>query len=224
MSTPLLSWQERLRNMVAPLPLHFAGVIALTVLNIYLIVHIMIALSVAHAQNEDARAQASIQMKAAEIQAQPLRGLDKKLAQSADDAAKFLADRIPSNYSTIAEALGNLTKKSGVRLGKIQYSEPASEQTESTAQTKKESRDNSAAIGLTEVRMDGTFSGDYRSLMLFLNGLERSKVFFLVEGVTLSGQQSGVVNLRIRITTYLRQPTPAELSKPAKPSTVEATP
>ena len=54
--------------------------------------------------------------------------------------------------------------------------------------------------------MDASLSGDYRPLVLFVNGLERDKMFFLINGVTLTGQQSGTVGLRLRLTTYLRPP------------------
>lgn len=54
--------------------------------------------------------------------------------------------------------------------------------------------------------MDASLSGDYRPLALFINSLERDKMFFLITGVTLQGQQSGVVGLRIRVTTFLRSP------------------
>jgi type IV pilus assembly protein PilO len=35
-------------------------------------------------------------------------------------------------------------------------------------------------------------------------------MFFLITGVTLTGQQSGTVGLRLRLTTYLRSPVGAE--------------
>ena len=54
--------------------------------------------------------------------------------------------------------------------------------------------------------MDASLSGDYRPLVEFINGLERNKIFFLINGVTLTGQQSGTVSLRLRLTTYLRAP------------------
>ncbi len=38
--------------------------------------------------------------------------------------------------------------------------------------------------------MDASLSGDYRPLMLFINGLERDKMFFLVRGVTLTGSRA----------------------------------
>jgi type IV pilus assembly protein PilO len=35
-------------------------------------------------------------------------------------------------------------------------------------------------------------------------------MFFLITGVTLTGQQSGTVGLRVRVTTYLRSPVGTE--------------
>jgi hypothetical protein len=66
---------------------------------------------------------------------------------------------------------------------------------------------------LTEARMDASLSGDYRPLVLFVNSLERDKMFFLITGVTLTGQQSGTVGLRVRLTTYLRSPVGTESSE-----------
>ena len=63
---------------------------------------------------------------------------------------------------------------------------------------------------LTEAQMDASLSGDYRPLVLFINALERDKMFFLINGVTLTGQQSGTVGLRLRLTTYLRSPVGTE--------------
>jgi hypothetical protein len=46
----------------------------------------------------------------------------------------------------------------------------------------------------------------------FINAVERDKLFFVINGINLTGQQTGQVNLRIRLTTYLRPPNPDELS------------
>ena len=65
---------------------------------------------------------------------------------------------------------------------------------------------NAAPSGLTELHIDAGLSGQYSELMHFINGLERDQdhVFFIINGVTLNGQQGGLVNLRLRLTTYLR--------------------
>ena len=57
---------------------------------------------------------------------------------------------------------------------------------------------------LTEIRMDAGVSGDYTAIMRFINGLERSQTFFIVRAMALSGQQSGTVNLRLQVSTWLR--------------------
>ena len=57
---------------------------------------------------------------------------------------------------------------------------------------------------LMEERIDARLSGDYRSLVRFINSLERDKMFFVITGLTLTGQQTGMVNLRLRLTTYVR--------------------
>ncbi len=63
--------------------------------------------------------------------------------------------------------------------------------------------------GLTEVRIDAAVTGEYRPLALFINGLERDRSFFVIQNITLNGQQNGLVNLRLRLVTYLREPMPA---------------
>ena len=66
---------------------------------------------------------------------------------------------------------------------------------------------------LTEAKVDASLSGDYRQLVQFINSLERDKMFFLINGVTLTGQQVGTVGLRLRLTTYLRSPVGIESSE-----------
>jgi hypothetical protein len=198
-TTQLRDRAANVRNSTffTPLPLHLAGVILLAALNIYLAVHMAFAYGTIHSNNDDALAAQTSQMKAAEIAARPLRGLDEKLAVAETDQAKFYQDRLPTAYSTVAGQLGDLAKKNGVRLTRVQY-------------TQTPALGGDPQYALTQVSMDATLSGDYRPLVTFLNGLERNKSFFLISGITLSGQQSGTVNLRMRILTYLRAPGPGE--------------
>ena len=67
---------------------------------------------------------------------------------------------------------------------------------------------------MTEVKMDASVSGDYRPVVQFINALERDKNFFAINGISLSGQQSGTVNLRLRLTTYLRGKLPEDEKTP----------
>jgi type IV pilus assembly protein PilO len=191
-------WAEKTRKLGTLLNLHIAGVVLLGLVNLYLLVHMAIAWREANSQNAAALADQTVAMKTAEIAKKPLEGLDEKLAQATKDADKFYKQRLPYANSEIAAELGALAKKQGVKLTRVQYGyEPVLEGT---------------AGELTEARMDASLSGDYRPLVLFLNGLERDKVFFMIQALTLTGQQSGTVGLRVRLTTYLRAPEGAELS------------
>jgi type IV pilus assembly protein PilO len=188
-----------LRSLLTPLNLYYAGVVALALVNIYLLAHMAFAWKAANGQNAEALAQQTVAMKTAEIAKKPLEGLDEKLVQATTDADKFSMRRLPFAYSDVAGELGALAKKEGAKLTRVQYAESPVLA--------------GGAGALTEVQMDASLSGDYRPLVLFVNGLERDKMFFLIKGVTLTGQQSGTVGLRLRLTTYLRAPTGSEAAK-----------
>jgi hypothetical protein len=180
----------RVRGWVSPLNLHWAGVGLLAALNLYLLAHMAFLWQRASSNNEDALAQQRSALKAAEISAQPLRGLDAKLERATKDADRFYKERLPDSNSDVYAEIGVLTKKQNVRYTRAQYTyEPVLAGT---------------ANELTEMHIDASLSGDYRPLVQFINALERDKMFFAINAVTLTGQQSGTVNLRLRMTTYLR--------------------
>lgn len=194
-------WAEKARTLGTLLNLHIAGVVLLGLVNLYLLVHLVFTWRAANGDNAQALADQTVVMKTAEIARQPLEGLDEKLAQATKDADKFYKQRLPYANSEAVGELGALAKKQGVKLTRVQYAyEPVMSGT---------------AGELTEARMDASLSGDYRPLVLFINSLERDKMFFLITGVTLTGQQSGVVGLRLRVTTYLRSPVGIETTEKA---------
>jgi type IV pilus assembly protein PilO len=178
------------RNWLSPLNLHWAGVGLLVLVNLYLLGHMAYLWHASSKYNADAIAAQRVELKTADVAAVPLRGLDAKLPLATEEADRFYHDRLPAKGSDMLHELGELTKKAGVRLTRVQYAAATV-----LAGTPGE---------LTEVRMDATLTGDYRPLMLFLNSLERDKMFFVVNRVTLTGQQTGTVSLRMGLTTYLR--------------------
>jgi type IV pilus assembly protein PilO len=188
--TAVKSLIERARIWLSPLNLHFAGVGLLALVIVYLLVHMAFLWQSASSNNADAVTQQRIALKAAEIAAQPLRGLDAKLETATAEADRFYRQRLPQSDSEFAAELGALTKKQGVR-----YTRGAYVHKPMLAGTAGE---------LTQVQIDSSLSGDYRPLVQFINALERDKMFFVIDSVTLSGQQSGAVNLRLQLRTYLR--------------------
>jgi type IV pilus assembly protein PilO len=178
------------RDWLTPLNLHWAGVGLLALVNLYILLQMGLLWHAASTRNADAMAEQRVQLKSAEAAAKPLRGLDAKLATATAESDRFYRERLPVSDSDVLAEIGALTKKAGARLTRNSYVH-----TQVLPGTEGE---------LTEVRMDATLSGDYRPLVLMLNSLERDKKFFVINAVTLTGQQSGNVNLRLRLTTYLR--------------------
>jgi hypothetical protein len=194
----------RARALLTAINLHYAGVAALLVIALYMVLHLLFLSQSLKSHNADALSQQRTLLTTARLQAKPLRGLDSKITASTQDADAFYQDRLPYAYSEVLSELGRLTQKSNVRLANVQYAQAPV---------------LSGANALTELHMDASVSGDYRPIVEFINGLERDKMFFLVNGINLSGQQTGMVNLRIRLTTYLRAPNAKEASALAAPET-----
>jgi type IV pilus assembly protein PilO len=183
---------ERTQALLTRLNFYYAGVAVLVLVNLYLLIHIGLAWQAATSQNVAAVEQQTVAMKAAEIATKPLQGLDTKLAQATKESNEFYERRLPFADSDVVAELGALAKKQGVKLTRVQYS-PSAVLSGSTG-------------ALTQLRIDASLSGDYRPLMVFINSLERDKMFFLVRGVTLTGEQGGTVGLRLGLVTYLRAP------------------
>jgi hypothetical protein len=177
-------------SWVSPLNLHWAGVGLLALVNVYLLAQMALLWHESSKHDAQAMADQRIELKTAEISAQPLRGLDAKLARATTEADTFYKDRLPATDSAMVSELGVLTKQAGVRLVRVTYAP-----TPVLAGT---------AGALTQEQMDATLSGDYVALMRVINALERDKMFFLVTRVTLTGQQTGTVNLRLGLISYLR--------------------
>ncbi len=193
-------FSERTRALLTLVNIHYAGLALLGVLNLFLLTQMYVAWRVQSSQGADVLAQQRLAMESAELQAKPLEGLDAKLGTASTEADQFYDRRLPYAHSQFLTELGALTKRQGVKLTRVQYAEvPAAD-----------------GVGeggaLTEVRMDASLSGDYRGLVQFVNALERDRMFFVIGGVTLSGQQSGTVGLRLRLTTYLRPAGPGEMT------------
>jgi hypothetical protein len=167
------------------LNLHFLGLGLLVLLNLILGVRFLEAWHTLEASGSEQIEQAQTGYRTLALVMRPFRGLPEKVAGTREQGEQFYDQRFPAAYSTISGAIGDLASKNNVHLTRVSY-----------VQTP-------ALPGLAEVRMDASLSGEYAPLMRFINGLERSKSFFLIDGLTLTGQQGGLVNLRLSLTTYL---------------------
>ncbi|HEY3990572.1 MAG TPA: GspMb/PilO family protein [Acidobacteriaceae bacterium] len=168
------------------LNLHIAAVAILAIANLVLLVQLALAWHTLRADRPEELEMKQTELRAAQLQARPLRNLPERVAKSANGAEHFYDARVPGADSAILAELGALEQKANVRLSRVQTAFAP------------------AVRDVTEVRMDASVSGDYTSVMRFINSVERDKMFFVINGLTLTGQQGGLVNLRLKVTTYLR--------------------
>jgi len=180
--TPSL-WRERLAS---PLTWHYAAFAVLLTAVIVLSIRFGLDWATTSGSSADALASKQVQLKALEKGIAPLRGLDKRVEDSRVQMRAFYSRRIPPNYSSIATRIGALALKGPVRLTRVQYTQGA------------------AGSDLTEISMDATITGEYQQIVRFVNSLERDQTFFVIRGLSLTGQQGGLVSLRLRVSTWLR--------------------
>ncbi len=139
-----------------------------------------------------------LQLKTREVE--PLKGLDKKIPVARTQIDQFYKVRFSSQQSDVSGDLGKLAQESGVKITEIKYKEKQDE-----GSGAKEIRGiDPAVVGLRQVQIDAGFEGNYLQLIRFVNALERNKLFFLVDSVELGGQESGVVQLKMKLETYLK--------------------
>ena len=97
-----------------------------------------------------------------------------------------------SGYSTVSADLSSIASKSGMRLDGNAF-KPKS----------------LPGTGLTELGIDAQVTGDYRGVVRFLNGLQRSDNYYAVEGLSArpGGQArgaKGALQVTMHIKTYFR--------------------
>jgi type IV pilus assembly protein PilO len=196
-------WRERLHSAVS---WHIAGLTILAVLIVGTTAKLCLDWAAAHGSSVKSLDESSRQFQELNLMTGPLRGLETRVAQSRGQVQAFYGKRIPLNYSSIAIELGQLGVKSGVRIARVQYSQGL------------------PGADLTEIAMDAGISGEYSQIMHFVNGLERDQTFFVIRTMALTGQQGGTVNLRIRVSSWLRAADAASSGLPLTSEANQATP
>jgi type IV pilus assembly protein PilO len=198
-------------QLSSPLTWHYVGVAVLAVVVLGLAIRLGLDWAATSSSSSNALLNRQIELKTLEVQTAPLRGIDQRVVDSRKQIQEFYAQRVPANYSSIAVQIGDLAVKSGVHISGLQYTQGVT------------------TGDLTEISLDARIGGEDQQIMQFVNGLERSKTFFVIRAMAFTGQQGGLVNLRLRVTTWLRPsdvpsglpPTPAELPANNLPSEQE---
>jgi len=161
-------------------------VIALVVIDLACIVYLLSPAGRSREARERDLSVLQSQLAAKRVEVLPSRGMDGKLKQASTDIADFYKERFPTQYSVVTEELGKLANASGVQIAAVKYD------------------DKDAPLeGLRKLEIEVALSGSYLQEVKFINSLERDKIFFVIDGVTL-GEQQGNVRLQLKVETYLR--------------------
>lgn len=141
------------------------------------------------------------QFDAQSMQLKVLKG-DIKSAQYIKDhmpATRLDCDRFEQSlppesagYSLVTSQLDEIAKKAGLQIVSIAVKQKAIQER-----------------GLSEVSLDATVSGDYPSVVRFVNGLQRSSGFYIVDSLALASvtqnrATSGSIRVGLHLRTYFR--------------------
>ena len=145
-------------------------------------------LTAAERQKEVARLES--QQRTAESRVQHLMELKKKVQDATQNEQKFSQANFLSRSSAFSAMLTDLEQ-----LASDNHLQP------STATYHLNEGDNK--LGWTNVEVALEVDGDYPNLVRFLNQLEKSKLFWIIESLDVSGQQGSKLRLNLQAATYL---------------------
>jgi hypothetical protein len=92
-----------------------------------------------------------------------------------------------TGYSQIEADLNSISKDAGVQTSGLKFKQKPVK-----------------GRGVMEVDVSTKVSADYPSLIRFINGLERSQDFYLLDGLALHSANGGMVDLDLNLHTYFR--------------------
>jgi Tfp pilus assembly protein PilO len=93
-----------------------------------------------------------------------------------------------AGYSMISAEFQDLGQKAGLQIGSVSFHPK-----------------DIATHGITEISVDATINGDYKSVVRFVNGLQHSKNHYVVDDLTLANDRNGSgTQLGVRVNLHLR--------------------
>lgn len=117
----------------------------------------------------------------------PLQNLPQKVVLASHEITDFYAKRFAVDNSDVYTELGKLKDANGVTIEQAKY---------------KMGEEGPGKLQPFEIEMD--LSGNYTSLAKFINAIERDQMFFIINNVSLGGEQQGPVKLSVKLETFLK--------------------
>jgi Tfp pilus assembly protein PilO len=130
------------------------------------------------------------QEKLLEADVQRGRKIRASLPQVGKDCDAFYHENFLSPetaYSSVESDLDAIAHKAGLRTSGISFKRTAL-------------KDH----GVTEISMTASVEGSYSSVIQFINGLEQSKNFYLLNDLRLDSGTTGAIRLKLELLTYSR--------------------
>jgi type IV pilus assembly protein PilO len=121
------------------------------------------------------------------------RAIQRDMPKTKADCERFETSLPPARggYSAITTELGELGRTAGLQISSLDF--------HSTPIT---------ARGLTEVAVDAKVTGDYKSVVKFLNGVQRSANYYIIESLSLApagpSGPSGAVSVDVHLLSYFK--------------------
>lgn len=110
------------------------------------------------------------------------------------DCDKFEKSFFPlgTGYSAVMAELGSIAGKAGLQISGVNFH-----------------RKELPTRGLSEVELEATISGDYASVVRFLNGLQRSENVYTVDSLALASESqsqgmAGALRVTLHVRTFFR--------------------
>jgi Tfp pilus assembly protein PilO len=136
----------------------------------------------------------SFQLKLLRGDIERAKGIEQSMPVTQADCDKFEKSLLPSNtgYSAVIEELGAIARKTGLQFSSKNFHQK-----------------DVASYKLTEIELEASISGDYVSVVKFLNALQRSENVYVVDSLALSTENQvqgspSVLRLSLRMRTYFR--------------------
>ena len=126
---------------------------------------------------------------------QRARVIQREMPKTKSDCDRFEGS-LPTaraGYSAITVELGELGRVSGLQISSLDFHSA-----------------EIAARGMTEVTVDAKVTGDYKSVVKFLNGVQRSTNYYIVESLSLAPSTvttpgtPGTVGVDLHLKSYFR--------------------
>jgi type IV pilus assembly protein PilO len=122
------------------------------------------------------------------------REIQKAVPKTQADCGLFENSLPPvgTGYSVISEELQDLSQQSGLQISSLSFHPK-----------------DFTSHGITEVSLDAAITGDYKSVVRFLNALQHSKNRYVIDDLSLANERVGLatqtdVRVNLHIRSYLR--------------------